>query len=67
MLYPADFRSFTNSLGIGRMMANTMAENGATKVYIIGRREDKLEEAAARHPGYVNCVLWSKIDIVSYQ
>ena len=34
------------------MMANAFAENGAAKVYIVGRREDKLKEAAARHSRY---------------
>ncbi|KAF2098192.1 dehydrogenase with different specificitie [Rhizodiscina lignyota] len=32
--------------GLGRMMANALAENGAAKVYIIGRRKEKLEEVA---------------------
>jgi NAD(P)-dependent dehydrogenase (short-subunit alcohol dehydrogenase family) len=38
--------------GIGLMMAKALAENGAAKVYIIGRRENKLNEAAALFPGY---------------
>lgn len=32
--------------GIGRMMANAFDENGAEKVYIVGRRRDKLQEVA---------------------
>jgi len=36
--------------GIGLMMAKALAANGAAKVYIIGRREDKLKQAAASHP-----------------
>jgi shikimate 5-dehydrogenase len=32
------------------MMAKALAENGAAKVYIVGRREDKLREAAQFHP-----------------
>ncbi|KAI0877843.1 hypothetical protein GGS24DRAFT_82625 [Hypoxylon argillaceum] len=36
--------------GIGLMMAKALAFNGAAKVYIIGRRADKLAEAAALHP-----------------
>ena len=35
------------------MMATALAENGAHKVYIIGRREDKLNEVAARFPRWV--------------
>jgi NADP-dependent 3-hydroxy acid dehydrogenase YdfG len=34
------------------MMAKALAENGAEKVYIIGRREDKRQEAAALYPRY---------------
>jgi NADP-dependent 3-hydroxy acid dehydrogenase YdfG len=32
------------------MMAHALAENGAARVYIIGRREDRLIEAAAKYP-----------------
>lgn len=35
------------------MMTTALAENGAHKVYIVGRREDKLKEVAARYPEYV--------------
>lgn len=35
------------------MMARSLAQNGAAKVYIIGRREDKLKEAAALYPGII--------------
>lgn len=34
------------------MMATALAENGAHKVFIIGRREDKLKELVAKFPGY---------------
>jgi glutamyl-tRNA reductase len=36
----------TQLLGIGRMMANALHANGAAKVYILGRRLEKLEETA---------------------
>jgi len=39
--------------GIGLMMAKALAENGAAKVYIVGRREDKLREAAQFHPSII--------------
>jgi NADP-dependent 3-hydroxy acid dehydrogenase YdfG len=32
------------------MMATALAENGASKVYVVGRREEKLREAAALYP-----------------
>lgn len=32
------------------MMAKALADNGAKRVYIIGRREDKLNETAAHNP-----------------
>jgi len=32
------------------MMARTLAENGAKRVYIVGRREEKLLETAASYP-----------------
>jgi len=35
------------------MMAKALAQNGAKKVYIVGRREDKLKEAAALFPGII--------------
>lgn len=44
--------TFAQSLGIGKMMTRALAENGAHKVYIIGRREDKLKELEAKYPGY---------------
>ena len=34
------------------MMATALAENGAHKVFIIGRREEPLKEVAAKFPGY---------------
>ncbi|KAF2149694.1 NAD(P)-binding protein [Myriangium duriaei CBS 260.36] len=39
--------------GIGLMMAKALAENGAERVYIIGRRADKLQEAAQYSPGVI--------------
>ncbi|KAL8807053.1 MAG: hypothetical protein Q9200_004812 [Gallowayella weberi] len=40
--------------GIGLMMANALASNGARKVYIVGRRKDVLESAAkASHHGNI--------------
>ncbi|KEF55347.1 uncharacterized protein A1O9_08097 [Exophiala aquamarina CBS 119918] len=36
--------------GLGRMMARALAANGASKVFIIGRREDALKETAASVP-----------------
>lgn len=33
--------------GIGAMFANTLDVNGAAKVYILGRRMDKLQEVAS--------------------
>ncbi|EXJ94514.1 hypothetical protein A1O1_02910 [Capronia coronata CBS 617.96] len=37
--------------GLGRMMARALAVNGASKVFIIGRREAALEETASSVPG----------------
>lgn len=34
------------------MMTTALAENGAHKIFIIGRREDKLKELVAKYPGY---------------
>ena len=36
--------------GIGLMMTKAFANNGAAKVYIVGRRKEKLEEAAKVSP-----------------
>ena len=35
------------------MMATALAENGAHKIYIIGRRKEPLDELAASFPKYV--------------
>jgi short-subunit dehydrogenase involved in D-alanine esterification of teichoic acids len=37
--------------GLGLMMAHALAENGAAKVYIMGRREHRLKGATAPYPG----------------
>jgi NAD(P)-dependent dehydrogenase (short-subunit alcohol dehydrogenase family) len=37
--------------GLGAMMARALAVNGASKVFIIGRREDSLKKVAASLPG----------------
>lgn len=42
--------------GIGLMMAKALAENGAAKIYVIGRRENKLNEAAALFPGVITAL-----------
>src|ERR1700749_2354116 len=39
------------ALGLGRMMARALAANGASKVFIIGRRESNLKETADSVPG----------------
>lgn len=39
--------------GLGRMMAHALASNGAHKVYIFGRREDKLKQAAEGHDNII--------------
>ncbi|KAI9744715.1 MAG: hypothetical protein M1818_001640 [Claussenomyces sp. TS43310] len=36
--------------GIGAMMTTALAENGARRIYIVGRRIDKLNEVAAKYP-----------------
>jgi len=35
------------------MMANALATNGASKIYIVGRRQSKLDEAAKTHPNVI--------------
>lgn len=39
--------------GLGKMMAHALASNGAAKVYILGRRMDKLQEAAQGYPNII--------------
>ncbi|KAL4883966.1 short chain dehydrogenase/reductase family [Aspergillus karnatakaensis] len=36
--------------GLGRTIAHALAENGASKVYILGRRLSALEETASKYP-----------------
>lgn len=36
------------SSGLGEVMAHALDVNGAAKVFILGRRESKLEEVAAK-------------------
>lgn len=42
--------------GIGLMMTKAFCQNGAAKVYITGRRKEKLDEAAKLHPNIVPIV-----------
>ncbi|CAI9627006.1 unnamed protein product [Alternaria burnsii] len=48
--------------GIGLMIAQALASAGASKVYILGRRKDKLELAAAQHESLIplQCDITSK-------
>lgn len=39
--------------GIGLMMTKTLVVNGAHKVYVVGRRADKLQEAASIDPNVI--------------
>ncbi|KAL3460583.1 NAD(P)-binding protein [Aspergillus heterothallicus] len=39
--------------GIGRVIARALATNGATRVYILGRRSSALEETASTHPAII--------------
>lgn len=53
--------------GIGLMMAKALAGAGAKKVYILGRRKDVLEKAAAEHSSIVpvECDVTSKKSLQS--
>jgi len=54
--------------GLGLMMARALATNGAKRVYIAGRRLDKLEAAASSHPKIiipVVCDVTSKDSLAS--
>ncbi|KAK7753567.1 hypothetical protein SLS62_004425 [Diatrype stigma] len=46
-------RSNRSCLGIGLMMTKALAGAGAKKVYILGRRKEVLDKAAAAHPSIV--------------
>ena len=35
-------------LGLGRIMARALAVNGASKIFVLGRREDALQQTAAQ-------------------
>ncbi|XPS80621.1 hypothetical protein M3J07_012596 [Ascochyta lentis] len=39
--------------GIGAMITAALAENGARRIYIVGRRMDKLNEVASKYPSIV--------------
>ncbi|KAF7720254.1 Rhamnolipids biosynthesis 3-oxoacyl-(acyl-carrier-protein) reductase [Penicillium ucsense] len=49
--------------GLGRIMARALAINGASKVFVLGRREDALRETAAQAPEGI--VIPVKCDITS--
>ena len=55
----------SNPQGVGLMMANALTENGAARIYIIGRREEILREVAAKDPEYVVSVLHEKLTMFS--
>jgi len=41
------------SAGVGRTIARVLAENGAARVYIIGRNVDNLRQTGEKYPEYV--------------
>ncbi|KAH6852933.1 short-chain dehydrogenase [Alternaria rosae] len=51
--------------GIGLMIAHSLASAGATKVYILGRRKDKLSAAASQHENIIpfQCDITSKASL----
>ncbi|CAN8104778.1 unnamed protein product [Discula destructiva] len=54
--------------GIGWMMAEALVVNGASKVFILGRREDVLKKTAAKYPDIVvpvTCDVTSKASLES--
>ena len=50
------YQALTTRLGIGLMMTEAFATNGAAKVYITGRRKEKLDEAAKMSPNIIPIV-----------
>lgn len=50
--------------GIGIMMAKALAANGATKIYILGRRKEALE-AAANKSGFTDVIVPIVTDVTS--
>lgn len=55
-IFPPHTRLMLMFSGIGLMMTKALALNGAEKVYIIGRRKEKLDEAAKISPNIVGIV-----------
>lgn len=57
----------TDTKGIGLMIAKGLANGGASKVYILGRRKDKLDSAAADIKGLIplQCDITSKDSLQS--
>jgi NAD(P)-dependent dehydrogenase (short-subunit alcohol dehydrogenase family) len=58
-------QSLTNPLGIGLMISRALLSAGASKVYILGRRESALSTAATANPGLIpiQCDITSKASL----